>query len=119
MADVFVFNTTLPGVSWQSLVACSYSDTVAVFRFQFVNDPVDLQQTELQAHEISQALRYHRQEDRNRFVYARRMLRILVGRYVKKKPNELIFKPGINNKPEIENTPEWHMNVSHSGGGLP
>ncbi|WP_227687174.1 4'-phosphopantetheinyl transferase family protein [Spirosoma arboris] len=116
MSDVIVTNTVLPSVSWQPLSVCSYNDPVAVFRFRVVSSSLpDNQQTELQPHEISQAQRYHRQEDRNRYIYTRRMVRILVGHYINQEPSEIEFTLGINKKPEINGNTSWHLNVSHSG----
>lgn len=114
MPDAFLTSTTLSAVSWQPLSACSYADTVAIFRFHVAN-AVDYQYPELRDHEVEQAQRYHRQEDRLRYIYTRRILRTLLGRYVNKHPHELCFSKGINKKPELDDNAGWFMNVSHSG----
>lgn len=119
MTKAFVTNTALPAVSWHPWLACSYNDTVAIFRFRLSDNLTpDDQLAELQPHEISHAQRYHRQEDRIRYIYTRRIVRILVGRYLNQVPNSIRFTTGINKKPEIKDNTDWHINVSHSGNWI-
>lgn len=119
MPNAFVTNTSLPALVWHPWSACTLDDAVAVFRFQLSDDLLpDNQLPELQPYEISRAQQYHRQEDRMRYSYTRRILRILVGRYLKQEPNSIQFATGINKKPEIKDTTDWHINVSHSGNWI-
>jgi 4'-phosphopantetheinyl transferase len=63
--------------------------------------------------------RFHFHEDRNRFIAAHRILRMLLGRYLSVKANELRFIEGENGKPEIAepfSRDTIHFNLSHSDG---
>ncbi len=93
-----------------------YADPMAVFRFLVPDgETPDYEKTALQPDEISRAGRFHRAGDRNRFVYARHMLRTLAGRYTRQSPDAICFTIGKNKKPEIKGTDRWHINVSHAG----
>lgn len=59
--------------------------------------------------------RYHWQEDKHRFLIRRAMLRILLGEYLNRLPNEICISEGKNKKPIIENAgTNLHFNLSHS-----
>ncbi|GAB3947686.1 hypothetical protein GCM10028805_20400 [Spirosoma harenae] len=64
------------------------------------------------------AQRFRRQEDRNRFLYTRYILRTLLSNYLKQCPDQILFTTGINGKPEMKNNPSWCFNVSHSGNWI-
>ncbi|GAB3768732.1 4'-phosphopantetheinyl transferase superfamily protein [Spirosoma horti] len=72
----------------------------------------------LQPDEISRAERYHRTEDRQRFIYARGWLRVLTGRYTGQVPKQVRFTKDANNKPALLGNTDWHVNVSHSGNWI-
>lgn len=111
----------LPAVSW--LYWPGYplvDDPVAVFRFHlperlFISPELFAL---LQPDEISRAERYHRAEDRQRFVYARALLRVVTGRYTRQVPKQVRFTKGANNKPVLVGNTGWQMNVSHSGNWI-
>ena len=116
VTDAFVSCATLPATHWLAESACPYTDPMAVFRFWLADKvPPDYEKTALQPDEISRARRFHRPEDQNRFIYGRHLLRTLAGRYTRQHPSEICFTVGTNQKPEIEGTTPWHINVSHAG----
>ncbi|WP_020605331.1 4'-phosphopantetheinyl transferase family protein [Spirosoma spitsbergense] len=116
VTDAFVSCAALPTTQWLAESACPYTDPMAVFRFWIADKiPPDYEKTTLQPDEISRARRFHRPEDRSRFVYARHMLRTLAGRYTHQQPNEICFTVSTNRKPEIRDTNHWYINVSHAG----
>ena len=103
-------------VTWLNWPLCPYNDALAIFRFILPDgQPAPYQQTWLNADEISRAHRYHREVDRNRFLYTRSILRVLLGNYMNLHPNEIFFTTSINKKPVIKNNTNWHINISHSG----
>ncbi|AUD03906.1 4'-phosphopantetheinyl transferase family protein [Spirosoma pollinicola] len=105
-------------ISWLSLPDCSYKDDIAVFRFDLVEGAfVSPYLTSLlQPDEINRAERYHRSEDRKRFIHSRGILRILAGNYTAQAPDQIRFIKGPNKKPALAGDTGWHINVSHSGG---
>lgn len=54
----------------------------------------------------------------DRFVTARGILRVLLGRYMEASPDQLVFSYGPHGKPELAGGMQKHLsfNVSHSGG---
>ena len=107
----------LPGVIWHDGVTCSYQDELAVFRFAVTTNAIEasLLKRLLHPDEIRRADRYHRVEDRQRFLYARSVLRIISGNYTNQPPEQIQFTLGANKKPELSGNTGWHINVSHSG----
>lgn len=53
--------------------------------------------------------------DKNRFIIARGVLRILLGRYLSINPEKVAFKYGDYGKPEAKNNLSINFNISHSG----
>ncbi|HEY7219312.1 MAG TPA: 4'-phosphopantetheinyl transferase superfamily protein [Candidatus Binatia bacterium] len=67
--------------------------------------------------EKERASRYHFERDRGRFIAARGVLRILIGRYLSTAPDKLSFEYGPNGKPFLSGfKTDLHFNVSHSHG---
>jgi 4'-phosphopantetheinyl transferase len=71
--------------------------------------------------ERERAERFHFDKDRARFVYARSVLRVLLGRYLNVPPADVTFRYGRTGKPEL--SPAFHetnlqFNLSHSHGQL-
>jgi 4'-phosphopantetheinyl transferase len=69
--------------------------------------------------EQARARRFHFERDRNRFVVARGSLRLLLGRYLRVSPSEIIFDYSARGKPSLANTSgrgSVHFNLAHSGG---
>jgi 4'-phosphopantetheinyl transferase len=60
--------------------------------------------------------RFHFERDRRRFVNARGLLRVLLGRYLDVLPSSLLFGYGPRGKPFLAGHDEVRFNVSHSGG---
>jgi 4'-phosphopantetheinyl transferase len=66
--------------------------------------------------EAKRAERFHFQRDRLRFIAARGVLRVILGRYLKSDPKDVRFIYGRNGKPSLagEKGPRLCFNVSHS-----
>jgi 4'-phosphopantetheinyl transferase len=117
METAIVRCASLPDVTWLDSSTCSFTDDLAVFRFQlpkhrrFANHLRSLLHTD----EQTRAERYYRDEDRQRFMYTRAILRILAGYYTNQHPDRIRILAGLNNKPELDGNTGWHINVSHSG----
>ncbi len=83
---------------------------------------LDVAATELEAFrvtlapdEIARAARFLYDRDRNRYIAARGMLRILLGRYIAVRPEALSFTYGKHGKPALEKpASDVRFNVSHS-----
>ncbi|MFD2933953.1 4'-phosphopantetheinyl transferase family protein [Spirosoma flavum] len=104
-------------VSWLHWADCSYDDEIAIFRFPLVEGmimPFHLKSV-LQPDEIHRSQRYYREEDRQRFLYTRSILRVLSGSYTNQAPEQIRFTTGMNKKPELVGDSGWRINVSHSG----
>ncbi len=90
---------------------------VAVFRFFLPDFPASTPQlyTLLQPEEQQRADRYRQVADRHRYVAGRGLLRVLIGLYVSQPPAGIVIGVGPNQKPELTNHPDWHINVTHAG----
>ncbi|MFL5328928.1 MAG: 4'-phosphopantetheinyl transferase family protein [Gemmataceae bacterium] len=71
----------------------------------------------INAEEQRRADRYLRPVDRRRFVAARSMMRVILGRYLDMRPADMAFVIGPHGKPAIDPTlnPSVFFNLSHSG----
>jgi 4'-phosphopantetheinyl transferase len=72
----------------------------------------------LQPGEKEKALRYHREEDRLRFVVGRGSLRYLLSGYLGQAPSVVRLAEGLNKKPYVETgagPSTLHYNLSHAG----
>ena len=121
MAFCRVSCTDSPVVLWRQWPGHpNVDDAVAVFRFLLPEQPFILPAlvSLLQPDEINRAERYRRIEDRQRFVYARGLLRVLTGRYTHQAPEQVRFTKDANKKPALLGNTGWHMNVSHSGNWI-
>ena len=90
-------------------VWCAYAETDAVHRFQRT----------LSTEELLRAERFHYAKDRDRFIYARGMLRDILARYADRDPVELRFRYGPLGKPALARegiVPDIRFNLSHSNG---
>ena len=103
-------------IAWLPWSICPFTDTLAVFRFKLIGEVlVVTQPTSLQSDEIGRAQRYRQVADQNRFIYTRHILRVLLGQYTQRAPATIGITTGFNQKPELTDITNWHMNVSHSG----
>ena len=94
---------------------------VHVWRASLECEPAILRrlQTILCASEIARAARFHFSRDRNHFVVGRGILRALLGAYLSKSPESLIFNYGPQDKPSLETrdgSSPVNFNLSHSHG---
>lgn len=65
--------------------------------------------------EQSRAEGFHFERDCRRFVVGRGLLRVLLGRYVDRAPEDLVFTYGPNGKPYLAGE-DVHFNLAHSEG---
>lgn len=109
--------STATDPAWQSAMASSPADEVAVFRFFLPDFPANIARLYnlLQADEQQRADRYRQVADRQRYVAGRGLLRVLTGLYLDKPPAEVMIGTVLNQKPELTNHPHWHVNVTHAG----
>ncbi|HYA88528.1 MAG TPA: 4'-phosphopantetheinyl transferase superfamily protein [Nitrospirota bacterium] len=73
----------------------------------------------LSADERERAGRFHRYQDKRRFIVRHGILRMILGCYLDVEPGELRFKEGENGKPEIDGSftkRTLQFNLSHSQG---
>jgi 4'-phosphopantetheinyl transferase len=69
--------------------------------------------------ELRRAERWRFEQDRDRFIIGRALLRTILGRYVGVSPNRLQFRSGPNGKPALTQQSggdRFHFNISHSQG---
>ena len=64
--------------------------------------------------ETTRARRFHFEVHRRRFTVARGALRHLLGAYLRRSPESLVFRYGHRGKPELPEAPELSFNLSHS-----
>ena len=110
----------IQSVSWLPESHCSYTDDLAVFRFQ-LPDHTDLDHSLnhfLRADERQRAQRYHQKNDIRRYLYTRSLLKVVCGNYISQHPSSIEFTVGESNKPELSGNTGWHFNVSHSGSWI-
>ena len=77
-----------------------------------------VQPVHLKPDEVNRAQRYRQPEDRNRFTYARNLMRLLLSQYCRQAPDMITFTTGLNGKPQLSHTDTWHINVSHAGNWI-
>lgn len=65
--------------------------------------------------EQTRAEAFHFERDCRRFVVGRGLLRVLLGRYLDRAPQELVFTYGAHGKPRLPDE-EVHFNLAHSEG---
>jgi 4'-phosphopantetheinyl transferase len=77
-------------------------------------------ETLLSPDEIERGSRFHFERDRKLFIVGRGTLRVLLGGYLGRPPQEIAFRYGVNGKPllacEGAGAPPIHFNVTHSDG---
>ena len=84
-----------------------------------VQTELDRMRTILSSDEEQRAARFVFERDRQRFVLARGILRVLLGAYLNQEPSRIAFQYGTHGKPalvlEQNNAADFRFNVSHSG----
>lgn len=117
MSATTVNCATRQGITWLNTSTFAPDDELAVFRYHLANQAplVSYLQNGLSPDEIARANRFRQEGDRLRFMYARGILRVLIGKYIGQHPASIEFIPGINKKPEVKGNVSIHFNVSHSG----
>lgn len=77
-------------------------------------------ETLLSPDELERAARFHFERDRRLFTVGRGTLRVLLGGYLGRAPQEIAFRYGANGKPmlapERGAAPSLHFNLTHSDG---
>ncbi len=64
--------------------------------------------------ERQRAARFHFDRHRRRFIVSQGMLRVVLARYLDRRPGEILFEYGPKGKPSLADDPVLHFNVSHS-----
>jgi 4'-phosphopantetheinyl transferase len=64
--------------------------------------------------EKNRANKFRFKEDRQRFIAARAILRLLIGKYLEINPTEISFQYGEFGKPSLADTNSLQFNISHS-----
>lgn len=80
---------------------------------EFVQD-IDVFRPLLSPDEIQRANRYSFEKDRQNFMIARGILRILLGRYLNCNPQTIVFTYNSFGKPSLKDANPLQFNVSHS-----
>jgi len=98
-------------------MVAAWTDEVAIFSFFLPDFSTNIARlyTLLQPAEQQRADRYRQMADRQRYIAGRGLLRILTGLYLSQLPAEVTINVGPNQKPELPDHPDWHINVSHAG----
>ncbi|MGF7215714.1 4'-phosphopantetheinyl transferase [Spirosoma lacussanchae] len=102
---------------WQPIRPGSLPGPLAVFRVFLPDQTTCLPwlRSWLSPDELDRASRYRQAADQHRFSCARGWLRLLVSAYTGQQPDQVRFTIGPNQKPELDPTTGWHINVSHAG----
>jgi 4'-phosphopantetheinyl transferase len=102
-----------------AVAAFSIGNDVAVWRLQISANlnHIDLLAAVLDAEEQKRGLSYGLGYDRQRFVLSHGLLRLLLGKYLRIEPKDIVFARGENNKPFVNNAGATgiHFNIAHSG----
>ncbi len=94
-------------------------DQVTIWGAEFdqIMDAVPSLEAELSEEERGRARRFHFDRDRRKFIAARGLLRLLLGRYVGTKPSRIRFDYNPYGKPSLAGS-TLEFNLSHSGNRL-
>jgi 4'-phosphopantetheinyl transferase len=87
------------------------------FRLEDCNRRRDLLGSLLSQYEIDRVDRFHMDNNKNRFIYSRGLLRILISAYTDIKPSSVNLAYNMYGKPELEknkNISSIHFNLSYS-----
>jgi 4'-phosphopantetheinyl transferase len=118
MANALVSIKALQNMRWCKHTDCGFevSHACDIWRISITAKLPEMNQLTLllTKDELERANRYYREYDRQRFIISRGYLRILLGRYLYKAPQGLIFEIGENKKPFLSGS-ELQYNISHSG----
>lgn len=82
-------------------------------------ETVPLMQAILSRDELERARTFYFERDRRRFIVGRGILRVLLGRYVGRRPEDIGFRYGPNGKPALAADSAGvplHFNLAHSEG---
>ncbi|MFL9484061.1 4'-phosphopantetheinyl transferase family protein [Chitinophagaceae bacterium LWZ2-11] len=110
----------LADVTWNNSSECNFTINEGLDVWQIlIEDNIHLlneYKSVLSDDEHFRSDRYYHEKDKDRFIVSRGNLRILLGKYLKKEPGEIMFEIGNNKKPRIKKMGEGlYYNVSHSG----
>ncbi len=93
-----------------------HPDEVHVWHADLDRLPEAVLAASLSADERERGRRFHFERDRRRFVTARGLLRLVLGRYLDMRPAGVRFGYGPRGKPFLASADGLRFNVSHSGG---
>ena len=111
--DVFLINGNLFHLSSDLLRNCINSrNKVAHIWFFKINQ--NSYEYLLSCEEKGKANFYKRSVDRERYIFCRGLLKILLGYYLQLEPINIYINEGTNGKPEVSPSPRLSFNLSHS-----
>lgn len=124
MPSINVTNNFLADIAWLNALACNYkiNNGIDVWKIRvglstaFINGYKPM----LIGDEVARANKFYRQQDRDRFITSRIVLRIILSKYLNLDPEAIEFAPGLNKKPFIKNGNPCNIqyNLSHSGDAI-
>lgn len=117
MPQTLILCQSVDDPNWIDWSADSTVGGVRVYRVRISEFSAYLSrlQTLLHPDELARAVRYHRLNDRQRFIVARGVLRILLGQHTQQRPLDVEFVTGSTKKPALRGNSGVHYNVSHAG----
>jgi 4'-phosphopantetheinyl transferase len=119
MSSPTVHIIQLQNIEWLNGSSCTYSVSQSnhIWQINILSHlkHIDAVSNLLSTDEQERANRYYREKDKQRFILARAILRLLLARYLNQDAKQLIFEIGENKKPHVKGDSSLHYNVSHSG----
>jgi 4'-phosphopantetheinyl transferase len=118
MVQIKVSNSFLSQVKWDDSSACAFSinNQADIWRINIHSNSSLIQSlsTLLTGDEQVKAGRFLHKHDSDRFIISRGALKLIMGRYLNRKPALIEIETGENKKPYIKDSPLFY-NLSHSG----
>ncbi|NVM66851.1 4'-phosphopantetheinyl transferase [Mucilaginibacter sp. SG538B] len=119
MGPVKVEIRYLDAANWQPATACDFTigAEADVWKIKIADHLLFIGQLTklLLPDEISRAGRYYHEKDRKRFIVSRAVLRVILGKYMGLRPQDIRFEAGPNKKPFVKTMgAAVNYNVSHS-----
>ncbi len=117
MQQILVQPHTVSEVAWSSVTDWPTHEPLLVYRIQIsAFGPLESYlHSLLRPDEVLRAKRYHQPRDRQRFIVARGVLRLLLSHHADQSAIDLEFMTDHTKKPFLKGFPHLHYNVSHAG----
>ncbi|BAU54964.1 4'-phosphopantetheinyl transferase family protein [Mucilaginibacter gotjawali] len=118
MVQIKVSNSFLSQVKWDDSSGCAFSinNQADIWRINIHSNSSSIQNlsTLLTRDEQVKAGRFLHKHDSDRYIISRGALKLIMGRYLNRKPALIEIETGENKKPYIKDSPLFY-NLSHSG----